>query len=274
MVSPANTNPSLTQGPNWAKGQRQRQANSYFRVATTDVNQGRFAARFARDDLKLDRVAVVHDKKVYGQGLSSIFADDFRKSGGTIVATETVNPGDKDFSAVISKLQPRSPQMVYYGGEYPESSLLSNQMKAKGLRVPLMGGDGMFDPTYIKNAGKASEGDYATSVGAPAASLPSAKAFISAYDAAGYREPYSAYGPQSYDSAKAILEALPGKDRIDDSVRREVVSAMGGVSFQGATGRVAFDEYGDNVTKILTVYRVRDGRWTTVKTGTFWAPPP
>ncbi|HLZ38194.1 MAG TPA: branched-chain amino acid ABC transporter substrate-binding protein, partial [Mycobacteriales bacterium] len=225
-------------------------------------------------DLKLDRVAVVHDKKVYGQGLSSIFADDFRKSGGTIVATETVNPGDKDFSAVISKLQPRSPQMVYYGGEYPESSLLSNQMKAKGLRVPLMGGDGMFDPTYIKNAGKASEGDYATSVGAPAASLPSAKAFISAYDAAGYREPYSAYGPQSYDSAKAILEALPGKDRIDDSVRREVVSAMGGVSFQGATGRVAFDEYGDNVTKILTVYRVRDGRWTTVKTGTFWAPPP
>ncbi|HLZ38083.1 MAG TPA: hypothetical protein VKP64_10100, partial [Mycobacteriales bacterium] len=96
MVSPANTNPSLTQGPNWAKGQRQRQANSYFRVATTDVNQGRFAARFAREDLKLDRVAVVHDKKVYGQGLSSIFADDFRKSGGTIVATETVNPGDKD----------------------------------------------------------------------------------------------------------------------------------------------------------------------------------
>lgn len=249
MVSPANTDPSLTQGPDWAKGVKRRRAASYFRVATTDAIQGPFAARYVYEDLKLAKVATVHDKKAYGEDLVSTFAVEFEKRGGQIVGAETVNPDDRDFSAVTNGIKREAPHLVYYDGEYPGASLLSNQMKAEGLAVPLMGGDGIFDPTYIQNAGEAAEGDFATSIGAPPEMISSAKSFITSYSAANYREPFGAYGSQAYDSASAIIEALkatlPGKSRVDDSVRAEIVRAMGKVSFDGATGKVAFDEYGD-----------------------------
>jgi len=99
---------------------------------------------------------------------------------------------------------------------------LSKQMKAAGLSVPLMGGDGIYDPTFIKLAGAKSAGDLATSVGAPTDSLASAKDFVAAYKAAGYAEPFSAYGAYSYDAANVIINALakvlPGKKSIDSSV--------------------------------------------------------
>jgi branched-chain amino acid transport system substrate-binding protein len=101
-----------------------------------------------------------------------------------------------------------SPAAVYYGGEYPQAGPLSQQMKAAGLNVPLMGGDGIYDPAFIELAGSTANGDLATSVGAPAESLDSAKAFVEAYAAAGYKEGYSAYGTYSYDAANAIIEAL------------------------------------------------------------------
>ena len=84
-----------------------------------------------------------------------------------------------------------NPEAVYYGGEYPQAGPLSQQMKAAGLNVPLMGGDGIFDPAFIELAGKTSEGDLATSVGAPTETLESAKAFVADYTAAGFKEPYA-----------------------------------------------------------------------------------
>ena len=78
----------------------------------------------------------------------------FKSGGGEIVAAETINPDDKDFSAVISKVKSAKPEAVYYGGEYPQAGPLSQQAKSAGLNVPLMGGDGIFDPAYIELAGK------------------------------------------------------------------------------------------------------------------------
>ena len=132
----------------------------------------------------------------------------YKAAGGKIVAAETINPDDKDFSAVISKVKAAKPDAVFYGGEYPQAGPLSQQAKAAGLDVPLMGGDGIFDPAYIELAGKTSEGDLATSVGAPTESLDSAKEFVADYEAGGYKEPYGAYGAQSYDAANAIIEGL------------------------------------------------------------------
>ncbi len=271
MVSPANTNPTLTQGDNPAA--KQRKYGCYFRVATTDAIQGPFAAQYVSGTLKFTKVAIIHDKKTYGQGLQAAFAEEFKKGGGTIVKTETVNPGDKDFSAVISKVKSSGPQMVYYGGEYPEASLLSKQMKQKGLNVPLMGGDGIYDGTYIKNGGAQVNGDLATSVGAPTESLASAKSFIDAYQGGNYTEAYGAYGAQAYDAANVIInafaKALDGKDKIDDAVRQAVIAEVQKTTLEGATGKVAFDEYGDTTTKILTVYKVVGAAWKPEKTDAF-----
>ncbi len=267
QVSPANTNPTLTKGPDPANPSRPYPG--YFRTCTTDAVQGPFAARYLLES-GVKNVATIHDKKAYGQGLVAAFTEAFESGGGKIGAAETINPEDKNFSAVISKVQGGSPETVYYGGEYPQAGPLSQQMKSGGLNVPLMGGDGIYDPAFIELAGKTSEGDLATSVGAPTESLASAKQFVTDYEAAGFDDPFAAYGAYSYDAANAIINAL--KVSLADaedakSARQATIEAMGSVSFEGATGKVAFDEFGDTTTKTLTVYKVEGGKWVAEKTG-------
>jgi len=270
QISPANTGPSLTMGPDSANPKRPYP--TFFRTCTTDIVQGGFAANYLYTTVGLKKVATIHDKKTYGQGLVEAFTAKYKELGGEIVAAETINPDDKDYGSVITKVKGANPEAVYYGGEYPQAGPLSQQMKAAGLNVPLMGGDGIFDPALIELAGKTSDGDLATSVGAPTESLESAKTFVSDYTAAGFKEPYGAYGAQSYDAANAIINAL--KVSLADapdakSAREATVTAVGGVSFDGATGPIAFDEFGDTKTKIITAYKVTGGKWVADKTEEF-----
>ncbi|WP_308279602.1 branched-chain amino acid ABC transporter substrate-binding protein [Phycicoccus mangrovi] len=271
MVSPANTNPSLTQGADFATAPKRTYPN-YFRTCTTDSIQGPFAARYLFEKAGIKEVATVHDKKTYGQGLVDAFSKEFTKLGGTIVAAETINPDDDKYDAVVSKIKPSNPKAVYYGGEFPQAGPFSQQMKAAGLNVPLMGGDGIYSGEFIKLAGSTATGDLATSVGAPTDQLESAKAFVQAYDAAGYAEPYEAYGAYAYDAANSIINALKTSLASADSAeaaRQATVQAMSSVSFDGVTGKVAFDEYGDTTSKVLTVYAVKDGAWAPVNTEEF-----
>ncbi len=269
LVSPANTNPTLTKGADLTAPKRAY--TTYFRTCTTDDVQGPFAAKYLLDS-GIKQVATVHDKKAYGQGLVTAFADAFTKGGGTVVAAETINPDDKDFSAVVTKIKNAGPKALYYGGEYPQSGPLSQQMKNAGLNIPLMGGDGMYDKAYIELAGAGSAGDLATSVGAPAETLASAKSFIEAYKAGGYKEDYSAYGTYAYDAGQAIIEALKvslASATDVASAKKATVTALGKVSFAGASGQVAFDQYGDSTSRVLTVYKVEAGKWVPAKTEDF-----
>lgn len=134
-----------------------------------------FAARYLFEKAGIKEVATVHDKKAYGQGLVEAFTAEFEKLGGKIVAAETINPDEDKYDAVVSAIKPKAPKAVYYGGEYPNAGPLSQQMKSQGLNVPLMGGDGIFDGKYIELAGSTSEGDLATSVGAPTDSTDAGK---------------------------------------------------------------------------------------------------
>ena len=266
QISPANTNPTLTQGQDAANPARPY--DNYFRTCTTDAVQGPTAATYLLS-IGVKSVATIHDKKSYGQGLVEAFTKAFTAGGGKIVAAQTINPDDKDFSSVITNVKGANPAVVYYGGEYPQAGPLSKQMKAAGLNVPLMGGDGIFDPAYVDLAGSAANGDLATSVGAPIESLASAKAFVAAYTAAGYKDPYAAYGAQSYDAANAIINALKtslAKAADAKSARADTVTAVGSVSFDGATGKISFDKFGDSVSKVITVYKVTGGKWATEKT--------
>ncbi len=151
-VSPANTGPSLTQGPDW-RTKKVRTYKSYFRTATTDAIQGPFAAQYLYNDAKKKKVFVIDDKKTYGAGLAGTFTDEFKKLGGQIVGTEHINPDAKDFSAIATEVKKSGADVVYYGGEYPQAGPLSKQIKAAGSKIPLVGGDGIYDPTFIKLAG-------------------------------------------------------------------------------------------------------------------------
>jgi branched-chain amino acid transport system substrate-binding protein len=258
MISPANTGPALTQGTDPNK--KVRPFEYYFRVATTDLVQGPFAANYAYKTAGKRNVVVIHDKKSYGQGLALQFKAQFEKLGGKVPTVETVEPDDKDFSAVLSKIKRFNPDMIYFGGEYPAASLLTSQADQQGLKAPLMGGDGIYSKTFIDVAKEAGEGDLATSVGAPTDKLPTAKAFVDAYKAAGYADPYEAYGAYAYDAANAIInglaKVLEGQDKITDELRPKLRQAIQDGTFDGVTGRVGFDEFGDTTTRILTVYKV------------------
>ena len=270
QVSPANTGPGLTMGAKW-QTDPQRPYATYFRTCTTDAVQGPFAARYLFG-AGIKKVATIHDKKTYGQGLVGTFTEEFKTLGGQVVDAQTINPDDSNYQAVLTAIKPSAPQAIYYGGEYPQAGPLSQQMKAAGLNVPLMGGDGIFDPKYIALGGKTSTNDLATSVGAPTDTLPTAKQFVADYAAAGFPDPYAAYGGYSYDAANAIIEALKVslKDATDvESARKATVDALGKVAFDGVTGKVAFDQYGDTTSKVLTVYKVEAGKWATVETKDF-----
>ena len=274
-ISPSNTNPALTQGKDWATT-KTRPYKTYFRTATTDALQGGFAADYAFNGLKKKKAYVVDDKQTYGAGLAGIFNSAFKKLGGSIAGTDHVNTGDTDFSSLVTKIKNSGADLVYYGGQYDESEKITKQLKAAGVKIPLFGGDGMYATTYIQTAGKAAEGDLATSVGVPVDTLPAAKAFISTYKAKGYKGDYGAYGGYSYDAASAIIKAVKAvKDANDgklpdsNDLRSKVVDAVQKSDFEGITGKVTFDQYGDTGNKQLTVYQVTNGVWKAVKTGTF-----
>lgn len=277
QVSPANTNPALTQGENWQSGDKKRPFDTYFRTSTTDAIQGPFAAQYLYNEEKLKKVFVIDDKKTYGAGLAGTFAQEFKNLGGKVVGTDHVNPDDKDFSAVATKVKNSGADFVYYGGEYPAGAPLAAQVKETGAKIPTVGGDALFSGEYISLAKKNAEGDIASSVGAPLEQLDTAKQFIKNYEAAGYEDAYEAYGGYSYDSTWAIIQAvkavveendgeLPGDT---DEARLAITEAMQGVSFEGVTGSVAFDEYGDTTNKQLSLYQVQDGKHVPLTSGEF-----
>jgi branched-chain amino acid transport system substrate-binding protein len=272
-ISPSNTNPALTQGPNWGTGKKVRPYKTYFRTATTDVLQGAFAADYAYNTLKKKKIFVVDDKQTYGAGLAAIFKDKFTALGGTTVGTDHVNTGDTDFSTLVTKIKNSGADLLYYGGQYDESSLITKQLKATGTKIPLFGGDGMYSDTYITNAGaSAAEGDLVTSVGVPVDTLSTAKDFIAGYKAAGYKGDYQTYGGYSYDAATAIIKAIGTvvtNGTVPSDARSKIVDAVQKSDFNGVAGHVSFDQYGDTTNKQLTVYQVKSGKWVAVKTGTY-----
>ncbi|MGW5051870.1 branched-chain amino acid ABC transporter substrate-binding protein [Actinokineospora sp. NPDC004072] len=269
MVSPANTSPTLSRGEEYATAPK-RQFENYFRVCATDDMQGPFAADYLVKDAGKKKIAIVTDGLTYGEGLAAEFKKRAEANGAQIVATARVNDRETDFSAAITAISGAKPEAVYYGGQYPQAGPLSKQMVDKGLNVPVMGGDGIYDPDFIDLGGK--EGDLATSVGAPTETLDSAKAFVEAYNAKGYKDGFSAYGAFSYDAANVIITSLAatiGDGTWSPDQRDALIKNVQGYSAQGATGEVKFDEFGDSTNKLLTVYKVSGGKWAADKTGTF-----
>ncbi|HTE65401.1 MAG TPA: branched-chain amino acid ABC transporter substrate-binding protein, partial [Candidatus Binatia bacterium] len=195
----------------------------------------------------------------------------WKKVGGTVTSANTIAEGDRDFGALVTKIVNEKPDFVYYGGQFPEAAPLSAQLKDRGFKGPVMGGDGMQADDFIKGGG--SDGDLGTQVGAPVAKLPEGATFTSAYEAGGYKEESGPYGALTYDSANVLINALatalPGKDSVE-TARPDVLKALQDTKdFKGVTGTHGFDEYGDTSNKVLTVYKVEGKEWKDAFTGQF-----
>ncbi|MGH3757104.1 branched-chain amino acid ABC transporter substrate-binding protein [Actinophytocola sp.] len=269
QISPANTNDTLTKGEDFANNPK-RPYPTYFRTCTVDSLQGPYAANYLVEKSGKKNIAIVTDGLTYGEGLADTFTQQAEKKGAKIVTRQKVGEKDTDFSGVIAAIKPFKPDAVYFGGQYPQAGPFSKQLAGAGLSIPVMGGDGIFDDTFIELGGR--DGDLATSVGAPTEDLDSAQAFVDAYDAGGYSEGFSAYGAFAYDAANAIIASVAetvGDGEWSEEMREDLVKNTGSYEADGATGKVAFDEFGDSTNKVLTIYQVTGGEWDAVETGEF-----
>jgi branched-chain amino acid transport system substrate-binding protein len=246
QITAASTNPDLSK----------QGFKTFFRVAATDDVQGPKGARFAAKQLGVKQLFVIDDKTTYGKGLADAFEKEAAALGIRILGHEGITQGDKDFNPLLTKIKPLQPDLIYFGGIYPEGSLLLRQARALGISAPFMGGDGIATHTLVELAGAAaSEGTYATMVGGDMKKVPSATAFVEAYEKRyGKLGQWSAYG---YDAANILLKAVetaPAKDRAG------VLAAMRSVpSFTGITGSVVFDEKGDNRNQFIGIFKVTGG---------------
>ncbi|MER5381914.1 bifunctional serine/threonine-protein kinase/ABC transporter substrate-binding protein [Streptomyces sp. NPDC002688] len=270
-VSPGNTDPALTLGPDWAAGTKSRPYDTYFRTVTTDVDQGPFAARYLHAEAGKSKVYVVDDKSAYGTGLTSGFTAEFEKLGGTVVGTEQVDPAQREFPGLAAKVRASDADSVYFGGYYDTAGPLSKQLKQAGAGIPLMGGDGIFDQQFLTSGPKA-DGDLAVNIGVPAEHEARGVDFLARYRKAGYSEAAGWYGPYAYDATWSLIEAVKSLvtangGTLPRDARAKMPPAVARLSFDGVTGPVAFDGYGDTRNRRLTVYSVADGRWTTVTSG-------
>jgi branched-chain amino acid transport system substrate-binding protein len=250
MITPASTNPQLTE-----------QGFEYvFRVCGRDDQQGLVAAIFVSDVLKLKKAAVIHDKTTYGQGL----ADEFRKALGNkveVVYYSGVIQGDKDFRSVLTAIKGKKPELLYFGGIYPEGGLLIKQARELGINIPFMSGDGVIDRKFIEIAGPASEGSYLTFSPDPA-NIPSAKDFLNSYKSIyGEAGPYSIY---AYDAANIMLQAIADTQSADGE---KIIKTIHNMKHSGALGELQWDVKGDVLRSPYIVWVTKNGKFEE-----YWKP--
>jgi branched-chain amino acid transport system substrate-binding protein len=247
-ISPASTNPRLTQ----------QGFKTIFRVCGTDDQQGGVAAEFVLRALKPKRVAILHDKTTYGQGL----ADYFRKSVEsrvTVAFYDGIQTKDPDYKAVLTAMKEKKPDVYFFGGVYPEAGRLVRQAKEVGMNIPMVTGDGVYDPTFVAIAGKAAEGTYVT-FGKDPSGLPTSRTFNEKYKAKyGEPGPYSIY---AYDAANIILTAMQQTGTTDGLKVADYISKN---TFHGAFGDISFDRNGDVAKAPYVVWQVREGQFVEVR---------
>jgi len=252
QVTPASTNPEIShQG-----------FDTFFRVCPTDDVQAPAAASFAKNDLGASRVVVLDDQTTYGRGLADQFEKRFKALGGEVLRHDSLTQGEKDFMPLLTKIKSVDPELVFFGGIYPEMALLLKQSKKVGLGARWMGGDGIYEAALTQLAGpEAAEGVHATMLGVDPHSVPEAKDFVTRYEARyGEIGSFSAYG---YDAASVLIEAVRRAGRKD---REAVIAELKKMKdFPGILGPINFDEKGDAVGKSVGIFKIEGGKFKFLK---------
>ena len=257
-VSPSNTAPKLTDP------KRGRDFDGYLRTAHNDKVQGRVAAEFTWKVLKAKQAATIHDGSPYAEGLQGVFAETFKKLGGTVTSQEAIAPTDTDMRPVLTKIAAGKPEFIYYPIFIAAGGHLTRQAKeVAGLaKVKLMGADGMFSPDFMKAAGDAAVGMYHTSPDlSPEALGPAYKVFQEKHQKKYGEKPLAPFHAHAYDAANIIfaaIEKVAKKDSAGDTYvgRKALRDALFATkNFKGLTGTLSCDRHGDCADPKIAVYQ-------------------
>jgi branched-chain amino acid transport system substrate-binding protein len=233
-----------------------------FRMMTSDTQQGSVAGTFAAKNLGRKKIAIVDDRTAYGQGLADQFAKAAKAAGATIVDREYTNDKAVDFKAILTKLKAVNPDLVYYGGADSQAGPMVKQMKSLGIKAPLMGGEMVHTPTFLKIAGDAAEGTIASLAGLPLDDMPGGKDYVVKYKKR-FGKDVETYSPYAYDGAMAMMKAME-KANSTDPVKYLPVLAK--TDMQGVTTKdLAYDTRGDLKNGGITIYKVEGGQWKALQ---------
>lgn len=246
MISPASTNPKFTDEGGW----------NVARVCGRDDAQGRVAGAFLAKNYAGKKVAIVDDKSAYGKGLADETRKAMNAAGLTEAVSESINPGEKDYSALVSKLKDAGVEAVYFGGYHPEAGLILKQMGEQGLNAKMLSGDSMNSAELWTIAGKAAENLIFTFAPEPR-NIPDAATIVEEFKKGGYDpEGYTLYTYASFQMLKQAAEATKSNDpqKIAEWLRA-------GNPTKTVLGEIKLDAKGDLVNPVYVWYTFKDGKY-------------
>ena len=247
MVSPANTNPKITESgyPN------------AFRIVGRDDVQGAVGEEFARTELNIKSVYIIHNKTDYGQGVAEFFRQNAEKNGITVLGFEGTEE-ESVFDSILTPIQAANPDLIYFGGIYNQAAPLFKQARDRGIQAAFLGPDGLDSPVLLEVAGDAVKGMYYTSVAAPVSQFPDAAKFAEDYQAK-YNEAAPPFSAQAYDAMGICIQAITNAAQAANGkpTRAQVLEAMKTLgAYKGITGTYEFNAKGDPVKGTYFVLQV------------------
>lgn len=244
QITPASTNPRFTERNMW----------NTFRTCGRDDQQGAVAGAYLADKFKGKKVAVVHDKTPYGKGLADETQKAMNGKGLKEVMYEGINTGEKDFSALVSKLKQAQVDVVYFGGLHTEAGLIIRQMRDQGVSAPLMSGDGIVSAEFVSIAGPGADGTLMTFSPDPRKN-PNAQEAVKKFRAKNY-EP-EAYTLYSYAAMEILAAAAEQAGSFDPKKMAEIMK--GGKPFKTVIGDISYDKKGDITRPDYVMYTWKKG---------------
>ena len=250
MVTGSATSPKVTVFDNKRKPY-------VFRACFIDPFQGSVVASFALKDLKAKTAAVLYDVgNDYSKGLAEYFKATIEKGNGQVVGYESYQKDDVDFSALITKIGVKKPDVLFIPDYYNKVALIAKQVREKGLKSIMMGGDGWDSPELVKIAGTAIVGNYFTNHYSPERKDKVAEAFIAKYKQKHGMVP-DALAALGYDAAMLYLTSL---DKAAKATPEEVMKVLTNVkNFKGVTGTITFDKNGDPIKSAVILKVEKEG---------------
>ena len=244
-ITPAATNPKLTERNMW----------NVFRTCGRDDQQGSVAGEYLVKNYKGKKVALVHDKTTYGQGLADETKKSINKGGIKEVLYEGVNTGEKDYSALVSKIKQSGADLVFFGGLYTEGGLIVRQMRDQGVRAVLMGGDGLASDEFASIGGPGVEGTLMT-YGPDPRNRSEAKAVVDKFRAKKF-EP-EAYTLYAYAAVEVIKQAAESAKSVDPKKVADQIKS--GQKFKTVIGELSYNKKGDITRLDYVVYKWQKGK--------------
>jgi branched-chain amino acid transport system substrate-binding protein len=230
VITPSATNPKITERGMW----------NVFRTCGRDDQQGQVAGKYILDNFKGKKIAIIHDKTTYGQGLADETKKAINAGGMKEVLYEGINLGEKDFSALVSKIKAAGADLVYWGGLHTEGGLIVRQMRDQGVKAPLMGGDGITSDEFASIGGPGVEGTLMT-FGPDPRKNPAAAEVVKAF--AGKNINPEAYTLYSYAALQVIAKSAADAKSLDPKKVAEATKS--GKPFNTVIGDLAYDNKGD-----------------------------